>query len=86
MTKMNAKAAASDAPFGHCPMCRQPTQAKYRPFCSRRCADVDLSRWLRGRYAIAGGNSDADEDGDDARAADPVHFTDRNGDDPPETI
>jgi hypothetical protein len=41
----------------------------YRPFCSRRCADVDLSRWLSGRYAIAGGDADEDEDGDQARAA-----------------
>ncbi|MGG7564594.1 DNA gyrase inhibitor YacG [Rhodovulum sp. DZ06] len=35
-----------------CPMCKAPTDAKYRPFCSRRCADLDLSRWLRGSYRI----------------------------------
>jgi endogenous inhibitor of DNA gyrase (YacG/DUF329 family) len=34
----------------------------YRPFCSRRCADVDLSRWLRGTYAIP--DEAEDEDGD----------------------
>ena len=35
---------------------------RYRPFCSRRCADVDLARWLGGRYAISaapGGDEDA---------------------------
>ena len=36
----------------HCPICRQPMEPKFRPFCSRRCADVDLSRWLKGAYAI----------------------------------
>ncbi len=37
-----------------CPICGKPTDAQYRPFCSRRCADVDLARWLRGDYAIPG--------------------------------
>lgn len=36
--------------------------AAYRPFCSKRCADVDLLRWLKGGYAIPGGPADqADE-------------------------
>lgn len=35
-----------------CPICGKPTIATYRPFCSRRCADVDLGRWLKGRYVI----------------------------------
>ena len=39
-----------------------------RPFCSRRCADVDLSRWLKGAYAIPVADDDADEDGDDIGA------------------
>jgi uncharacterized protein len=52
---------------GRCPICRAPTVFAYRPFCSRRCADVDLARWLGGAYAISGA-ADADEDGDDARA------------------
>ncbi len=47
-----------------CPVCKRLTAEAYRPFCSKRCADVDLGRWLMGTYAIAGGNSDADEDGD----------------------
>lgn len=48
-----------------CPICRKPADAENRPFCSRRCADIDLSRWLGGGYAIAG-STDNDEDGDDA--------------------
>lgn len=35
-----------------CPICNKEADPKYRPFCSRRCADVDLGRWLRGSYAI----------------------------------
>ncbi len=54
---------------GICPECGGVTVQRYRPFCSKRCADLDLSRWLRGAYAIAGGNVDEDEDGDDSEAA-----------------
>ncbi len=64
------KAAAS--PGGKCPICTAPTELAFRPFCSRRCADVDLSRWLRGGYAIAG-RADVDEDGDDSIAASTAH-------------
>ena len=35
-----------------CPICRKPAVAAYRPFCSKRCADVDLNRWLSGAYAV----------------------------------
>lgn len=37
-----------------CPICSKPADAKFTPFCSRRCADIDLSRWLKGTYAIPG--------------------------------
>ena len=40
------------AASGICPICNRPTDTQYRPFCSRRCADVDLSRWLRGGISI----------------------------------
>ncbi len=36
-----------------CPICQNDTDPKYRPFCSKRCADVDLSKWMTGSYAIA---------------------------------
>lgn len=44
-----------------CPICHRPTLPRYRPFCSKRCADVDLARWLTGAYAIPAG-PDEDED------------------------
>jgi len=37
-----------------CPICRKPAQPAYQPFCSKRCADVDLQRWLSGAYVIPG--------------------------------
>lgn len=37
-----------------CPICDRETDPKYRPFCSKRCADVDLAKWLTGSYAIPG--------------------------------
>ena len=37
---------------GRCPICGKPTLPSYKPFCSKRCADVDLNRWLTGGYAI----------------------------------
>ena len=35
-----------------CPICGKPPAEGFRPFCSRRCADVDLNRWLSGVYAV----------------------------------
>ncbi|SIO54865.1 hypothetical protein SAMN05444722_3424 [Rhodovulum sp. ES.010] len=46
-----------------CPICKKPADPAYRPFCSRRCADVDLGRWLGGRYAIP---ADSPEDLEEA--------------------
>ena len=41
------------APAGKpCPICGKPAQQEYRPFCSKRCADIDLQRWFTGGYAI----------------------------------
>ena len=48
-----------------CSNCGAPSSEAYRPFCSRRCADADLGRWLTGSYAIAG-EPGADEDGESA--------------------
>ncbi len=35
-----------------CPICGKTSVRAYHPFCSKRCADIDLNRWLSGRYAI----------------------------------
>lgn len=53
---------------GTCPICKAKAVRKFRPFCSGRCADVDLGRWMTGRYAIPGGDADEDEDGEQALA------------------
>ncbi len=38
-----------------CVICGRPRDPRYDPFCSRRCANVDLHRWLKGSYVIPGG-------------------------------
>lgn len=35
-----------------CPICSRPTRTAFRPFCSKRCADVDLAKWFNGAYAV----------------------------------
>jgi endogenous inhibitor of DNA gyrase (YacG/DUF329 family) len=57
------RTAAAKGP--KCPICGKPRDDGYRPFCSKRCADVDLGRWLKGNYAIPV-RADDDEDGEDA--------------------
>ena len=46
-----------------CPMCKRETDRKWRPFCSKRCADLDLGKWVTGSYAIP--TEDAPESFDD---------------------
>jgi uncharacterized protein len=52
-----------------CPICGKPVEPRFEPFCSARCADVDLNRWLSGRYVIPG--AEVTED-DEAQQAAPV--------------
>ncbi|WP_164658424.1 DNA gyrase inhibitor YacG [Tropicibacter sp. Alg240-R139] len=35
-----------------CPICQDQSAQKYRPFCSKRCSDLDLAKWLNGSYAL----------------------------------
>ncbi|MBO9407842.1 DNA gyrase inhibitor YacG [Shimia sp. R9_1] len=35
-----------------CPICKKETVADYRPFCSKRCADIDLNKWFSRDYAV----------------------------------
>ena len=58
----NVKPAAGKA----CPICGRPEMPETKPFCSKRCADVDLSRWLGGVYRVESADRpdrDTDEDG-----------------------
>ena len=41
-----------------CPICSKPEAEGFKPFCSKRCADIDLGRWLKGGYAIPGAPAD----------------------------
>jgi uncharacterized protein len=45
-----------------CPICGKPAAAGTRPFCSRRCADVDLGRWLTEQYRVPAAPTDPDEE------------------------
>lgn len=35
-----------------CPICSKDSKQKYHPFCSARCADIDLHRWLGEKYTV----------------------------------
>lgn len=35
-----------------CPVCNKQSSKEYSPFCSKKCADIDLGRWLKGNYVI----------------------------------
>ena len=58
-------------PTRPCPICKKPSLRAYFPFCSKRCADIDLGRWLKGSYVIPGEpveeaeETPAPRDGDD---------------------
>ena len=60
-----AKAEASPPKVPTCPICGKPRVDRYRPFCSKRCADVDLHRWFTGAYAIPAVEDDASPEGND---------------------
>lgn len=44
-----------------CPICGKPQVEAFKPFCSKRCADVDLNRWLTGGYVIEARDDEAVE-------------------------
>ena len=48
-----------------CSICGKPETPDYKPFCSKRCSDVDLGRWLKGNYAIQGIDGDAERPAND---------------------
>ncbi|WP_166417473.1 DNA gyrase inhibitor YacG [Cochlodiniinecator piscidefendens] len=41
-----------------CPICEKEADAKCRPFCSKRCADIDLGRWFDGTYTTPSDDPD----------------------------
>jgi endogenous inhibitor of DNA gyrase (YacG/DUF329 family) len=53
-----------------CPTCGKPRDETFRPFCSKRCADVDLQRWFAGAYAVPAEEDDETAAPSDDRAPD----------------
>jgi len=45
-----------------CAICGRPVEPDFRPFCSRRCANLDLQRWLRGAYAVPAVDDESEQD------------------------
>lgn len=65
--KPKAEPAGGTAPARVCPICGKPPSPAARPFCSRRCADIDLHRWLSGAYAVPARPEEEDERPEQAR-------------------
>jgi endogenous inhibitor of DNA gyrase (YacG/DUF329 family) len=65
MNEIDRKNSAAPA----CPLCGKPVEQAFKPFCSKRCADIDLNRWLSGVYAVPV-KEDEDEDGERPKDAD----------------
>lgn len=51
-------------PTRPCPVCGKPSSQAHHPFCSGRCADIDLNRWLSGAYVIPAGPASPEDDDD----------------------
>lgn len=59
---MNDPAGKDPVPrVGRCPTCGKPGRHDARPFCSARCRDVDLNRWLQGHYSVPVMESEPDD-------------------------
>lgn len=68
---MSSNAGSHPHKTERCPICNKPAIGDYAPFCSKRCADIDLHRWLSGSYAIPAVEDDGDaEDGADRESSD----------------
>ena len=59
--KTHPKAPSGTTGTKPCPICGKPSVASAQPFCSDRCRDVDLNRWLSGSYAIPASRDEEDE-------------------------
>ncbi|MEE9272756.1 MAG: DNA gyrase inhibitor YacG [Robiginitomaculum sp.] len=54
-----------------CKICKKPVVPDHKPFCSKRCADIDLGRWLKGGYVIRGRDGEEHISANDNPDADP---------------
>lgn len=60
-TGMMENVKAGEIRVARCPTCGKPAVQSFRPFCSKRCADVDLGRWFNGAYAVPAASDEEDE-------------------------
>lgn len=44
-----------------CPICERKADPEFRPFCSKRCADIDLAKWMSGSYRVPGDPVDPED-------------------------
>ncbi|MCP3403530.1 DNA gyrase inhibitor YacG [Bradyrhizobium sp. CCGB20] len=58
---MDDQVKKPSGPLKTCPICGKPQAQATRPFCSSRCRDVDLNRWLKGSYLIPGRDDDVED-------------------------
>lgn len=68
---IGGEAGRRKAKAAGCPICGKPVERAYRPFCSKRCADLDLHRWLSGGYRMPTEERPHEEAGEGAPGADP---------------
>ncbi len=54
--------------MSECPICGKAPTAETRPFCSKRCADVDLGRWFSEAYRVPAAAPEFDEEAEDDEA------------------
>ena len=73
--QITAMTDEASRPAARCAICGKPAAEPFRPFCSKRCRDVDLNRWLSGVYAVPG----KDEEDEDGQRGDPAPEEDRRG-------
>jgi endogenous inhibitor of DNA gyrase (YacG/DUF329 family) len=68
MPEQRRQAGAAETPAGAekpskpCPICGKAAEHAFRPFCSARCRDVDLNRWLSGTYIVRGRDDSAEDE------------------------
>ena len=61
MRRDRSRRSVNDTPKP-CPICGKPADEKLKPFCSPRCRDVDLNRWLSGSYVVPGSENDEEDE------------------------
>jgi uncharacterized protein len=63
MTDKAGATTTNAAKVRPCPICKSAALEAYKPFCSKRCADIDLGKWFKSSYAIPGTANDDEAEG-----------------------